>query len=409
MIVRIGALFEKGNMGLGWAALWRLTLILLPLNLLAKLAAQEASMNPAGAVAMLLALPVGGNVYLVPIAIPVMLFTWNWIGKYVMRKKLAVRTDRFVGWSLYWRVALLQLAGIFALTLVFLPLTFLAQQSDDRVRMVIMAVAGLVLFPALIYWSLNVVGFVLRRVAASVPLSDKAIAESVELGAVRVRGYQSLFDRSRYGMNWMFAAAYPAAGLVSTLTYPLVDAMFGRGFAFDMFEMLHVLLLTWAISGLGLALFLHRFRSAWQVVGAFVVLLTLMRPVDSFLMGFTPGAPDTALLDPQGLILRASFALLFASGLLAGIRLIGPGIVGFGLGTGLATLIQLQLVVPAVIAQFQDIPVSDIQSPLRLASDFVSALLEAVINGVAFWWACDWHLGRHGLRLSQQGVIQSDR
>jgi len=40
--LNIRDIFERGNAGLGWAALWRLALILVPLNFLAELAAIEA-------------------------------------------------------------------------------------------------------------------------------------------------------------------------------------------------------------------------------------------------------------------------------------------------------------------------------------------------------------------------------
>lgn len=404
--MNVRQLFDKGNAGLGWAVMWRMVVFLVPLNLLGRFAAEEAAANPAAGILMLLALPIGGNVYLVPLAVPVVLFLWNWIGKHVLRTKLDFTTGRFIGWALYWRVALLQLAGIFALAVVLIPVTILAQNAADVSRMLVMAVAGLVLFPALIYWSLNITGFTLKRVAALIPAQTEAFAARAAAGAVTVRDYRVIFDPARYGMNWMPGVAYLATGLAGTLTYPAVQALFGAGFGYGMGEVLPVYVASWTIAGAGLAVILHRFRSAWQVIALFAGLMVVLRILESALLGLVEGAADLPLLDPQRLIVRAAFAILFGAGLLAGIRLIGPTIAGFAVGTGLAQLLHITLIYPPLEHLFHDVPLADLWTGQRFALDLVSTAVDAAITGAAFWWACDWHLNRRGFRLTQQGVIE---
>ncbi len=404
--MNIRMIFEKGNVGLGWATLWRLALILVPLNLLSELVALEASTNPAGAVAMLFALPVGGNVYLVPIAIPILLFAWNWVGKYVMETKLGVRPSGFVGWSLYWRVLLLQLAGYFAVGLVFVPLTMVAMSTGDTARVLILSIGGLILLPALVYWSLNVVGFVIRRVAGAVPVSDGAESALPGSGPLMARSYQSLFDPSRHDTNWMLAAAYVATGLAASLTYPAVSALFGEGFNFRWGPELLAYFISWCLAGTGLVLVLHRFRQEWMVIVSFAALLVALRFFEVALSELMGEGEYERLTDPVGLGFRASFALLFISGILAGIRFIGPTIAGFAIGIGIAQLIHIMLVVQPSIALMNETPIAFIWSPLRFAQDLVSVAVDATISGLAFWWACDWHLGRRGLRLTHHGAIE---
>jgi len=124
-------IFEKGNPGLGWFVLWRLSLAMIPLNLISRFLAEQGGPNPAAGLGVLFALPVGGNLYLVPLAIPITLVLLNWIGKMAMQKKLGTNPGGFIGWSLYWRFALLQIAGVFALGLVFVPFAILAQWRID--------------------------------------------------------------------------------------------------------------------------------------------------------------------------------------------------------------------------------------------------------------------------------------
>jgi hypothetical protein len=235
-------LFEKGNVGLGWALLWRVSLVLVPFNLLARFAAEDATANPAAGVLMLLALPIGGNLYIVPLALPVALLVLNGIGKHLLRRRLGYTTPRFIGWSLYWRIALLQLAGLVPLGAITGLLAGLANVVGEGGRMPIMAVAGLTMVPALVYWSLNVNGLALKRVAALVPAQAEPALADAARGSILVRDYRVLFDRAQFGTNWLLAGAYLAGAMLSTLIYSAVLALFGQGFSFGMGDSLPVYL-----------------------------------------------------------------------------------------------------------------------------------------------------------------------
>ena len=89
---RFGRFFNRRQIGLGWSVLWRLFLLLLPLRVIGQLVAWGASagghdpgVHPA---ASIFALPVGGNLYVFPLALPVMLIGLDWIGKGVARRRL---------------------------------------------------------------------------------------------------------------------------------------------------------------------------------------------------------------------------------------------------------------------------------------------------------------------------------
>lgn len=396
-------IFEKGNPGLGWFILWRISLVMIPLNVISTLVAEQAGPNPAAGLGMLLVLPIGGNVYMVPIAIPLVLILWNWIGKMAMRKKLGTSPGRFVGWALYWRFVLLQLGGILALALVFIPLGLLTQGGGETAQIMILSLAALVGVPALIFWNLNIIGFVVKRVAAMETAQGPEAAGS----RARIRDYRDLFDISRYGMNWMIAGAYVAAGLIATVTFPLLQTLYSGEFNFGVSSILHVILIGLAISGAGLALFLHRIKTAWQVVVLFALLTVLSQMlIETPLMNAAgDGSGEGSMFDPAAIVSRLSFAAFFCTGLLLGLRFGGPTVLGFAVGIGVGQLVFVLLVNPLIWSIFQDIEIEAFWYPEVFAVDFLFVTIDAAITGAALWWACDWHLGRRGLRLTQQGSI----
>lgn len=403
----IKKIFEKGNPGLGWFVLWRIGLVMIPLNVISDLVAEQAGSNPAAGLGMLFALPIGGNVYMVPIAIPLVLILWNWIGKMAMRKKLGVSTDRFVGWALYWRYVLLQLAGILALALVFVPLGLLSQSGGETGQIIILSIAMLVALPALIFWNLNIIGFVVKRVAAIVTAEASSEAVGAAGGGERIRDYRVLFDASRYGMNWMIAGAYVVAGLIATVTFQLVQALFSGELNFDVANILHVIFISLIIGGIGLAVLLHRIKSAWQVVVLYSLLMAVaLVLIETALMNTAgDGFGDREMFDPAVIFSRLSFAALFCAGLLVGLRFGGPTILGFALGIGAGQLVFALLVDPLIWSTFQDIEIEAFWHLEGFAMQFLFVAVDAAITGAALWWACDWHLGRRGLRLTQQGRI----
>jgi hypothetical protein len=403
----IKKIFEKGNPGLGWFVLWRIGLAMIPLNVISALVAEQAGTNPAAGVGMLFALPIGGNVYLVPVAIPLVLILWNWIGKMALRKKLGVSTGRFVGWALYWRFVLLQLAGILALVLVFLPLWLLTQSGGETAQIIILSLVMLVGLPALIFWNLNVTGFVIRQVASMVTAEASGKAAEAVGSRARIRDYRVLFDVSLYGMNWMIAGAYVAAGLIAMVTFQLVQALFSGEFNFGVANILHVIFISLIIGGIGLAVLLHRIKSAWQVVVLYSLLMAVaLILIETTLMnGAGDGFGDEPIFNPAVIFSRLSFAALFCAGLLLGLRFGGPTILGFALGIGAGQLVFALLVDPLIWSIFQDIGLEAFWHPEGFATQFLFVGVDAAVTGAALWWACDWHLGRKGLRLTQQGSI----
>lgn len=405
----IRKIFEKGNTGLGWFVLWRLTLALLPFNVISALVAAQAGPNPAAGVGAIFALPIGGNYYLVPIAVPLVLVLWNWIGKMAMRKKLGVNTGRFVGWALYWRFVLWQLAAIVPLGLLIALVAFASQGAGDDGQMIIIGIFGLGGIAFLIYWNLNVIGFVVKRVAAMVPSEAAASGEAVaaaESGAP-IRDYRAIFDLSRYGMNWMIGGAYVVAGLIGVVVFPLLQALFSGEFNFGMAGILHSIFIGLVIGGAGLAFFLHRLRDPFAVVALFALLMVASRVlIETPLINVAGGSFEaTSMFHPAAILSRLSFAALFCAGLLAGIRLGGPTFLGFSLGIGAGQIFNGLLLNPLVWMALENVPIEVFWHPEGLATEFLYVAIDAAVTGALLWWACDWHLGRRGLRLTQQGSI----
>lgn len=403
----IGKILEKGNPGLGWFVLWRIALVMIPLNVISALVAEQVGPDPAPGLGMIFALPVGGNVYLVPIAIPLVLVLWNWIGKMAMRKKLGVSPGRFVGWALYWRFVLLQLAGILALVLVFVPLAFLAQIGGEEAQIIVVFTAALVGLPGLIFWNLNVIGFVVKRVASMSPEAAPGEASGAPGSGAPIRDYRAIFDASRYGMNWMIAGAFAAASLIGTVIFPLVQALFGGEFYYDVASMFPGIVIYLAIGGAGLAFFLHRLRDPWQVVALFALLMVASQIFIEapFANALGDGFGDESMFDPVTILSRLSFSALFCVGLLAGIRFGGPTFLGFSLGIGAGQLVHSLLVNPLVWFIVREVPPSAFWRPESLMTEFLYVVIDAAITGALLWWACEWHLGRQGLRLTPQGAI----
>ncbi len=400
-------IFEKGNPGLGWFVFWRLALALLPLNLISRLLAEQGGPDPVAGVGILFALPVGGNLYLVPLAIPVTLVLLNWIGKGAMEKRLGVKPAGFIGWALYWRFALLQLVGLLALGLAFVPLGFLFQGLSENGAPILLSVAGIIGLPALIFWNLNVLGFAIRKVAGGALAEGPGEAPATRKTRAKVRDFRDLFNISEFGMNWLVAAAYFASGVIGLFLVPLVRGLFSGDIEFGPARGLPGFLFALGVGGLGLSVALHRAKNPWQAVAMFAVVVGLSEiliatPLEKLLEA-RPG--DDPWFDPAGVVSSLSYAVFFCSGLLAGLRFLGPTISGFAAGIGIGQLIHGILIVPLVYSLSMDIEMAFFLQPEILGTRVINLLLDALVTGAALWWVCDWHLGKNGLRLNQQGAI----
>lgn len=401
----IGKIFEKGNPGLGWFIMWRMALVMIPLNVVSRIAI-ETSPNPLGAVGTLFALPVGGNVFLVPIAIPVTLFLWHWLGRMAMVKRLGVSPRGFVGWALYWRFVLLQLSGVIALGLVLAPIGLIASNFGEAGMVTFSIIAAVVGLPGLIYWNLNVIGFVVKRVAAQAPQAE-AEAPAEDEGRVRIRHFRRLFDAQAFGMNWMIAGAFFMAAVAGLLIFPLIGALFSGEVHFMRASNLAGAAVAWTVAAVGMAFLLHRMNHEWEVVGLLALLMVAsLVIIEAPLSAAIEGDLDRIeWFAPVPILQRLSFNLFFIGGLMAGLRLFGPGIAGLAGGIAAGELIHIWLAQPLIYDAFDFIPLSAMWGPENLARGFLIALVDGAVTAALLWWASDWHLSRRNLRLTQDGSI----
>ena len=68
-------------------------------------------------------------------------------------------------------------------------------------------------------------------------------------------------------------------------------------------------------------------------------------------------------------------------------------------------LIYALLVLPLMWFAIWDFPLEFFWGVEHIAMDILFTAVDAALIGAALWWACDWHLGRQGLHLTQQGSI----
>jgi len=400
---------EKGNVGLGWFVFWRMALVIVPLNLIARMIAETTGVNSAAGLGALFVLPIGGNFYLVPIAIPVVLFLWDFLGKKAMEAKLGIKPAGFLGWALYWRFVLMQFAGILVLAVGFVPIVFLAQALGETAAIIIGAVFGILAFAGLIYWNLNVVGFVVKKVAATATPAARAEKDRLVREKGLVRDYRDLFDIPAHGMNWMVAGAYAAAGFVGFIIFPFVDALFGEDISFPPVNFILTMLPNLIIGGLALAWILHWIKIPWQAVGIFALVMVLNAifiegPVSRAL---DPGPGEEGFFNLPQILTRVLYAGFFIGGLLMGLRFRGPTFLGFALGIGAALLIYSLFINPIIWGLSLDIEMDFFWRPERLLHSTLITVIDATFSGAALWWACGWHLKQRGLGLSSDGSIVS--
>lgn len=404
---RLARLIDRGTIALGWSVAWRFALVMIPVRILAELVAagQQSGGAPLGALGILVMLPVGGNAFLIPVAVPIALFGLDWAGKRALRKRGAAVPSGFIGWSLYWRAVLLVLAGMVVLGLVFVPITFLARAAGpgSTVATALPVIAALVLLPALVAWALNAYGLALRQAAER--------ARTFEAPGVRPAGPPEdlstpadLFDRERFGDNYALVVAFCAASVLGPFLWWSVHGVLGTGGASaPSAEVLAQEAVFGAVQGFALVAILGRVRSiGLQVaaVGAAFAAVNLAAAVllDWGLSGVTSAASGFA------------FGALFMAGLALGIRLRGPLPRGLILGLGGAFLVQSCLVVPALFSY--ELRAMDLETGFFhhefLLPRAIKALLDAGVFGAGTFLAVRAHLGRRGLRLAGRRVVPAD-
>jgi hypothetical protein len=402
---RIGRFFNRRHLSLGWSVLWRLSLLMLPVRLLGELAAwgQASGGGPAagaGAVGALFALPVGGNVYLFPLALPVMLFGLNGIGKHVARRRLEREVAGFVGWSIYWRWALLQLAGVVALGAVLAPVMFAAVKvgGEGRSAAIFVGAFALILLPALVLWGLNAAGWSLVRAVERAPEAAPAeFAPGAPAGPVR--DWTSLFDRERYGFNWWLAGAWALTMILmpwaSTALRSLIAGELMDPPGLDWYP---VYVLVALGEGAAFGYLSHRLRNGWLLPPAMAVVSVLLTLAEGLALGG---------FQPWFLVSSAAHALLVAGGLVAGVRLLGAGIGGFLAGLGAGLLAWGLLVYPVVLIAGLPPDVGPMPAGFYREIYLLQAILrplEAVALAGLLFAAVQRHLRRRGLRLAGGAV-----
>lgn len=322
---------SRRNLWVGWSLLWRVAVVMLPLHLLARLISSGSGpAQPAAAVAVLFALPVGGNAFLIPIAIPVMLAVLQAAGRQVVQRELGVPVRSFIGWSLYWRWALLSLAGILVLGLAAAAMVQVAGGGGGgRQAMGLMAGVGLVLLPALFVWNLNAAGWSLQAVARRLPVGAEAEVE----GAARVeattrldrsnRSYLALFPPGQ-PFNWLLALAYALAGMAMPLVWAMTNALLGGQAGLPPPGEYASLIMFSVLDGAALAYLSLACRRA----GVFILATGTASLLVSAVQLLSEGAPAPV----EQLLVNAPYGFLVAAGLVLGVRLWGARLRGFVLG-----------------------------------------------------------------------------
>jgi hypothetical protein len=343
------AFFAKDNISLGWSLAWRVMLAILPVHVIAQLiAANPGSARGIGAVAGLFALPIGNNYYLIPLALPLTLFLWNWFGKKIMLQRLQIQTDKFIGWSIYWRTALLNFAGLLVFSLIIaLPMALLIKDGSGSGLAVIGAI-GLLLLPALIVWNLNATGFVVRKVAQRLVAAGAAVQEArlVEaapevLETSSIRSYLALFDRPEHGINLYFGAGYFVASILSLFTWEIVGHLIeGYSLSFSPLKYYMVIFVFILAQTAALLLISYSARKNWLVpllFGAALVLLGIGQRAVFHSMQFE-NIRFAGLFEARMLLLNFSWGFLFMAGLVTAVRVWGPMLWSMITGVSLALL-----------------------------------------------------------------------
>lgn len=394
---RIGRFFNRRQIGLGWSVLWRLFLLLLPLRVIGQLVAWGATAGghePASPAAAIFALPVGGNLYVFPLAVPVMLFGLDWIGKSVARRRLERPVAGFIGWSIYWRLALLQIAGVVAFGIVLAPLILIATAigGGSRWAAVAVGVLALALVPVLIAWSLNAAGWSLLRAVER----SKAAPPVVAAGAAGpVRDWTRLFDRGA-GFPWEVAGAWALAMALTPWLAAAVRALPpGHPFNVPALDWYPLYVLIACAEGAAFAWLSQWLRNGWLLAPAMAGVSMLLTLVEAAVGG--------GGFEPWFLLSAAAHGLLIAGGLVAGVRLLGAGFGGFFAGLAAGLLVHGLLVYPVVFA----IGLPEGAGPMPgawwweiLLSQAIIRPLQAVLLAGLLLAGVRGHLRRRGLRLA---------
>jgi uncharacterized membrane protein YhaH (DUF805 family) len=411
-------LFAKGNISIGWSLAWRVMLAILPLHVIAHLIASNpgGASRGLGAVAGLFALPIGNNYYLIPLALPITLFLWNWLGKMILLQRLQVQTDKFIGWSIYWRTALLNFAGLLVFSLLIaLPVMLLVKDGSES-GLAVIGVIGILLLPVLIVWNLNATGFAARKVSQMLVAAGAAVqrAQVVErtpkvleptpfaLESTPLRSYLSLFDRQAHGINFYFGAGYFIASILGLFTWDIVAALIGGHSPY--FSPLKYYLIVFVFifaQTASLLLITYSVRQDWLVpllFGAALLLLGIGQRAVYNSMEFE-NIRFAGIFEARFIILNFCWGFLFMGGLIAAVRSWGPKLWSLMAGITAGTLIfNLGLQVVNVLTR---------EGYSFSVTDIISTLLDGLLFGALMYAGLALHFEQKGLRLQDAAFAQA--
>lgn len=390
---RVAGVFNRRQLSLGWSVGWRFMLLMLPVRLLAEVVQIGGPENsPLGAVSVLLLLPIGGNVAFIPVAIPVALFGLNHIGKYVLRRRESVQVNGFIGWALYWRAALVTLAGLIAAGLLALPVVFLGRVlSDDReAPFVALGVVGVILLPALVLWAINAYGWALGRVKVRFGAVEGGVVDRAPVapaaGRQDANPFFNLPPRATMKTLVPLAAAYAVGTSTWIVTRPLVESALMRGWTGGGDAAWLALTLLWAaVEGIAFAWIAHRVRGIWGLaaaVGAASLVTSLAAGATDRLLSDHQFASD--LLSVPWLLQSFLWAAIVILGIVLGARLLGASFLGVSVGILGALLVNRWLLIPFVFRMMEG---ASLVHPGRFLSTGLQSLLDAAIFGALLAWA----------------------
>lgn len=404
-------LFTKGNISIGWSLAWRVMLAILPLHVIAQLIASNpgGASRGLGAVAGLFALPIGNNYYLIPLALPITLFLWNWFGKKVLQQRLQVQTDKFIGWSIYWRTALLNFAGLLVFSLLLAVPMMLLVKDGSQSGLAVIGGIGVLLLPALIIWNLNATGFAARKVSQMLVAAGAAVRQTqaveitpqtresapVSLESTPIRSYLSLFDRQAHGINFYFGAGFFIASILGLFTWDIVSSLIG-GYSFY-FSPVKYYLVTFVFifaQTASLLLITYSARQDWLVpllFGAALLLLGIGQRAVFNSIEFE-NIRFAGIFEARFIILNFCWGFLFMGGLITAVRLWGPkpwsliagitaGVLIFYLGSQAFTALTTE--------EYSFISVHSL----------ISTLLDGLLFGALMYAGLVLHFEQKGLRL----------
>ena len=172
-IPQIPKFISKRNLSMGWSFQWRMGLCILAVSGILTLLLMVV---PEGVRRVLFfersRTPVGSGqelIYYWFIGSPIIAILFvNWVAKVIVRKRYKLFTTKFVGWSVWWRIVLLNLAGFIPLMILafLIPVLFKGRLESG---FTFMGLFFLLYIPFWIVYIINVSGFAIHRLFRIIP------------------------------------------------------------------------------------------------------------------------------------------------------------------------------------------------------------------------------------------------